>query len=79
MPAYYPNNEPTLIPNTVSDQKKAGQPVVISGMCKSNASFPIINKDNYALGSFCLVHSKKKAFTEQQIIVIGKLVARLAN
>ena len=73
------SNEPTLIPDTMSDQRTAGHPAVISGMCAAYAGFPIINKDNYALGSFCLVHNEKKALTEQQIILVQKLVARLAH
>jgi hypothetical protein len=48
-------------------------------MCKAYAGFPIINKDNYALGSFCLVHTEKKALTEQQIVLEQKQVARLAH
>ena len=31
------------------------------------------------MGSFCLVHSEKKELTSQQIILIQKLVARLAH
>ena len=73
------SNKPTLIPDTMSDQRTAGHPAVISGMCAAYAGFPIINKDNYALGSFCLVHTEKKALTEQQIILVQKLVARLAH
>ena len=73
------SNKPTLIPDTMSDQRTAGHPAVISGMCAAYAGFPIINKDNYALGSFCLVHTEKKALTEQQIVLVQKLVARLAH
>ncbi len=73
------SDKPTLIPDTSSDERTAHHPAVLSGMCKSYAGFPIINKDNYALGSFCLVHPEKKALTEQQIILVQKLVARLAH
>jgi len=73
------SSEPTLIPDTVSDERTANHPAVTSGMCGSYAGFPIINKDNYALGSFCLVHPEKKKLTEEQIVLIQKLVARLAH
>lgn len=73
------SEKPTLIPNTASDERTANHPAVLSGMCKSYAGFPIINKDNYALGSFCLVHPEEKELTEQQIILVQKLVARLAH
>ena len=73
------SNKPTLIPDTSSDNRTANHPAVLSGMCKSYAGFPIINKDNYALGSFCLVHPEKKELNSQQIILIQKLVARLAH
>ena len=62
------SNKPTLIPDTSSDHRTANHPAVLSGMCKSYAGFPIINKDNYALGSFCLVHPEKKELNSQQII-----------
>ena len=73
------SNKPTLIPDTSSDHRTSNHPAVLSGMCKSYAGFPIINKDNYALGSFCLVHPEKKELNSQQIILIQKLVARLAH
>ena len=54
------SSEPTLIPDTVSDERTANHPAVTSGMCGSYAGFPIINKDNYALGSFLLSPSRKE-------------------
>jgi len=73
------SNKPTLIPDTTLDERTKNHPAVTSGMCKSYAGFPIINKDNYILGSFCLVNNEKKELSDQQIILVQKLVARLAH
>ena len=73
------SNKPTLIPDTTIDERTINHPAVTSGMCKSYAGFPIINKDNYILGSFCLVNNEKKELADQQIILVQKLVARLAH
>ena len=73
------SNNPTLIPDTSKDERTANHPATIAGMCKSYMGFPIINKDNYVLGSFCLVNSEIKKLSDQKVVLVQKLVARLAH
>ena len=73
------SNKPTLIPDTSKDKRTANHPATLAGMCKSYMGFPIINKDNYVLGSFCLVNSEIKKLSDQQVVLVQKLVARLAH
>ena len=73
------SNNPTLIPDTSKDERTANHPATIAGMCKSYMGFPIINKDNYLLGSFCLFNSEIKKLSDQKVVLVQKLVARLAH
>ena len=73
------SNKPTLIPDTTKDKRTENHPATLAGMCKSYMGFPIINKDNYVLGSFCLVNSEIKKLSDQQVVLVQKLVARLAH
>jgi hypothetical protein len=43
------------------------------------AGFPVINKDNYALGTFCLLNKKPAALTEEQIQLIKGIAQRIAH
>ena len=70
------SNNPTLIPDTSKDERTANHPATIAGMCKSYMGFPIINKDNYVLGSFCLVNSEIKKLSDQKVVLVQKLVGR---
>lgn len=54
-------------------------PVVKSGMCHSYCGFPVMNKDGYALGTFCLLNfTEAKEISADKINLIEKLVSRLA-
>ena len=43
------------------------------------AGFPVINKDNYALGTFCLLNKKPAALNEEQIQLIKGIAQRIAH
>jgi ERCC4-type nuclease len=42
------------------------------------AGFPVINKDNYALGTFCLTNKKPAALTDEQIQLMKGISQRIA-
>ena len=43
------------------------------------AGFPVINKDNYALGTFCLLNKTPAALTNEQIHLIKCMAQRIAH
>ena len=43
------------------------------------AGFPVINKDNYALGTFCLLNKTPAALTNEQIQLIKGMAQRIAH
>ena len=52
---------------------------VKSGMVHSYCGFPVINKDGYAMGTFCIYNfSEVKEISSEKIELIEKLVSRLA-
>jgi len=52
---------------------------VVAGLVKSYIGFPVINKDGYALGTFCMLNfSEVKDISLEKIELIEKLVSRLA-
>ena len=51
---------------------------VVAGLVKSYIGFPVINKDGYALGTFCMLNfSEVKDISLEKIELIEKLVSRL--
>ncbi|MDC1066601.1 GAF domain-containing protein [Alphaproteobacteria bacterium] len=52
---------------------------VKNGMVHSYCGFPVINKDGYAMGTFCIYNfSEVKKISSEKIVLIEKLVSRLA-
>ena len=43
------------------------------------AGFPVINKDNYALGTFCLLNYEPASLSEHQIKLIKGIAERIAH
>ena len=74
------SSEPTLIPDLSKHEKWMHHPAVLSGEgYLGYAGFPVINKDNYALGTFCLLNSKPCALTEHQVRLIKGIAERIAH
>ena len=42
------------------------------------AGFPVTNKDNFALGTLCMLHRSPKALNENQISLIKKITTNIA-
>ena len=52
---------------------------VKNGIVYSYCGFPVINKDGYAMGTFCIYNfSEVKKISSEKIVLIEKLVSRLA-
>jgi len=74
------SSEPTLIPDLSKHERWMHHPAVLSGEgYLGYAGFPVINKDNYALGTFCLLNSEPAALTEHQIKLIKGIAERIAH
>jgi hypothetical protein len=73
------SSEPTLIPNMTKHERWKTHPKVLSGEGSMGyAGFPVINKDNYALGTFCLTNKKPAALTDEQIQLMKGISQRIA-
>ena len=74
------SSEPTLIPDMTKHEHWKNHPKVLSGEgYLGYAGFPVINKDNYALGTFCLLNKKPAGLTDQQIKLMKGIAKRIAH
>ena len=75
------SSEPTLIHDLSKHSKWKDHPEIISGNSKylGYAGFPVINKDNYALGTLCLLNGEPSSLTNRQIELIKSLAERIAH
>ena len=74
------SSEPTLIPDMTKHEHWKTHPKVLSGEgWMGYAGFPVINKDNYALGTFCLLNKTPAALTNEQIQLIKGMAQRIAH
>ena len=74
------SSEPTLIPDLSKHDKWMHHPKVLSGEAYLGyAGFPVINKDNYALGTLCLLNSKPAALTDHQTALLKSIAQRIAH
>ena len=66
--------EPTLIHDLSKDPKWKTHPKILSGEAEylGYAGFPVINKDNYALGTLCLLSYEPTSLNQKQIGLIKK-------
>ena len=75
------SSEPTLIHDLSKHSKWKDHPEIVSGEAKylGYAGFPVINKDNYALGTLCLLNGEPSSLTKKQIELIKSLAERIAH
>jgi len=73
--------EPTLIHDLSKHPKWKTHPKILSGEAKylGYAGFPVINKDNYALGTLCLLNGDPLSLSKKQIELIKGLAERIAH
>ena len=75
------SSEPTLIHDLSKDPKWKTHPKILSGEAEylGYAGFPVINKDNYALGTLCLLSYEPASLNQKQIGLIKSLAERIAH
>ena len=74
------SSEPTLIHDLSKDEKWKNHPALKKeSHFLGYAGFPVINKDNYALGSFCLMNPNPSSLSEKEVALIKGLADRIAH
>ena len=72
--------EPLLIPNICEHDVYNKAPAVLSGdFTGAYAGFPVINKDNYALGTLCMLNFVPKETSPDKVELVKKLTNRIAH
>ena len=74
------DTEPIIVEDFYWDKDWAEHPYIKSGDAPhSYAGFPVINKDNYALGTLCLFNTERKKLPDSQIELIKKITRNIAH
>ena len=74
------DTEPIIVEDFYLDKDWAEHPYIKSGDAPhSYAGFPVINKDNYALGTLCLFNTERKKLPESQVELIKKITRNIAH
>ena len=74
------SSEPLLMPDLREDPTWKNHPAILDGssIWLGYAGFPVINRDNYALGTLCMLHKSPKAISEEIIPLIQKITKNIA-
>ena len=71
--------EPLIMEDISKDPIWKSHPHVLDGTATLGyAGFPVINKDNFALGTLCMFNKEPKAILKPQIELIKKVTANIA-
>ena len=74
------SSEPTLIPDLTKHEIWKSHPSLQNeDRWLGYAGFPVINKDNYALGTFCLLNRQPSALSDKQITLVKGMCERIAH
>jgi hypothetical protein len=74
------SSEPLLMPDLREDPTWKRHPAIVDGssIWLGYAGFPVINRDNYALGTLCMLHKSPKTIQENVIPLIQKITKNIA-
>ena len=74
------SSEPLLMPDLREDPTWKNHPKILDGSASwlGYAGFPVINRDNYALGTLCMLHKTPKTLSENVIPLIQKITKNIA-
>ena len=73
------DKKPLLVFDLTKHETFKHHEAVVAGMVYSYCGFPVINKDGYAMGTFCMLNfSEVKEISTEKVELIEKLVSRLA-
>ena len=72
--------EPLIVEDFYKDPSWAEHPYIISGDAPhAYAGFPVVNKDNYVLGTLCLFNTDAKRLSESQEDLIKRIARNIAH
>ena len=73
------DSEPLLISDLSKDNTWKNHPKILNGTGSLGyAGFPVINKDNYALGTLCMLNKEPKSLNPNQVVLLKKITANIA-
>ena len=74
------DTEPLLMKDMSKDPIWKNHPEFLKGTAEwyGYAGFPVTNKDNFALGTLCLMNRNPKALNENQISLVKKITSNIA-
>ena len=73
------DSEPLLITDLSKDSTWKNHPKILNGTGSLGyAGFPVINKDNYALGTLCMLNKTPKSLDTNQVDLLKKITANIA-
>jgi len=74
------DTEPLLMKDMSKDPVWKSHPEFLNGTAEwyGYAGFPVTNKDNFALGTLCMMNRTPKALNENQISLIKKITSNIA-
>jgi len=72
--------DPLLMPDLREDPVWKNHPSIVGGspVWLGYAGFPVINRDNYALGTLCMLHKSPKTLPETVIPLMQKITKNIA-
>ena len=74
------DTEPMIIEDFYLDPDWTEHPMIKSGNAPhSYAGFPVINRDNYALGTLCLFNPDVKKLSSEQVDLIKRITKNIAH
>ena len=74
------NSDPLLMPDLREDPHWKNHPKILDGTAVwiGYAGFPVINRDNYALGSLCMLHKSPRAIADEMVPLVEKITKNIA-
>ncbi len=75
------DSEPLLMHDIEKDPTWKNHPKILDGTSevRGYAGFPVINKDNYALGTLCMSDPKPMSIADDKIILVKKISSNIAH
>ena len=74
------DTEPLIVEDFYKDPDWADHPFIKSGDAPhSYAGFPVVNKDNYVLGTLCLFNTEPKKISDSQEDLIKRIARNIAH
>ena len=73
--------DPLLMPDLREDSHWKNHPKILDGSAVwiGYAGFPVVNRDNYALGTLCMLHKSPRAIPKDVIPLIQKITKNISK